>query len=77
MAEKNPSRIERLLLPRLSSMDGEIKVINSEIKRVNRKLESLDDRPNTGINALSEKFHVIRDIERLKVDVAELEQGQR
>lgn len=76
MAEKIPSWIERLLLPKLSSMEGELKAINSEIKRLETKIDSLDERVNIRINSLSEKIDVIKDIERLKVEVAELKQKQ-
>ena len=88
MAEKIPGWIERLLLPRLSSMEGELKAINSEIKRLETKIDSLDERLSTRIgslderlstriDSLSEKVDVVRDIERLKVEVAELKQKQR
>ena len=76
MAEKIPSWIERLLLPRLSSMEGELKAIHSEIRRLETMIDSLDERLNTRMNSLSEKVDVVRDIERLKVEVAELKQRQ-
>jgi uncharacterized protein Yka (UPF0111/DUF47 family) len=62
MAEKIPSWVA-LLLARLSSMERELKAINSEIKKMERKIDSLDDRFNTGINALSEKADVLRNME--------------
>lgn len=73
MAEKVTGAIERLLLPKLSSIEGELKAINSEIKRLETKIDSLDERLNTRINSLSEKIDVIRDIEMLKAKVASLE----
>jgi peptidoglycan hydrolase CwlO-like protein len=72
MAGKIPGWIERLLLPRLSSIEGELKAVNSEMKRLETKIDSLDERLNTRIDSLSEKVDVVRDIERLKVEGAEL-----
>lgn len=74
MAEKVPGWIERLLLPKLSSMEGDLKAINSEIKRLETKIDSLDERLNTRIDSLSEKVDVIKDIERLKVEVQALKE---
>jgi peptidoglycan hydrolase CwlO-like protein len=54
MAERVAGVIERLLLPKLSSIEGELKVINSEIKRLETKIDSLDERLNTRINSLAE-----------------------
>jgi predicted nucleic acid-binding Zn-ribbon protein len=88
LAEKIPGWIERLLLPRLSQIEGELKAfrgeangefkaIHSEIKRLETKIDGLDERLNTRINSLSEKVDVIRDIEKLKVEVAELKKQSR
>jgi len=60
MAENIPGWVERLLLPRLSSMEGELKAINFEVKRLETKIDSLDERLNTRIDSLSEKVDVVR-----------------
>jgi len=49
MAEKVPSWIERLLLPRLSEISGEIKALNM-------KVEALEKTVNTRIDALEKTF---------------------
>ena len=75
---------ERILLPRLNSIDGELKTINtridsstnelrSEIKAVDTKVSEMDKRLAAKIDSISEKVDTVRDIERLKVKVAELE----
>jgi len=74
MAEKIPSWIERLLLPGLSSKEGELRAINAEIKRLETKIDSLDERLNIRVSSPAEKIDVVRDIERLKAEVAELKQ---
>lgn len=53
MAEKIPSWIERLLLPRLSEMLGEIKALNT-------KVDALEKTVNTRINALDERIVSLR-----------------
>ncbi len=97
--------VERILLPRLNSIDGELKSINTRIdemdkrmsirfdgatakmgeldKRltaeirglsdgVNTKMGELDKRLTAEIRGLSEKVDLVKDVEKLKVEVAEL-----
>jgi chromosome segregation ATPase len=86
--------VERILLPRLNSIDGELKSINTKIdsskselraeikvvdtrvtemdKRLTTRIDSLSERLTTRIDSLSEKFDMVKDIEKLKVEVAEL-----
>jgi peptidoglycan hydrolase CwlO-like protein len=73
--------IERLLLPRLGSIEGEIKevrgeirAVQSEIKRLDEKIEERTRSIQTEIKALSEKIDLVKDVEYLKVKVAALEQ---
>ncbi|GFO96812.1 uncharacterized protein ig2599ANME_1002 [groundwater metagenome] len=40
--EKIPSGIERLLLPKLSSIEGELKEFRSELKAINTRIDSTD-----------------------------------
>jgi hypothetical protein len=87
--------MERILLPRLNSIDGELKSINTRIdevdkrmsirfdgtntkieemdKRMNTKMDEMDKRMTAEIRGLSEKIDLIKDVEKLKVDVAELQ----
>ncbi len=55
MAEKVPGWLERILLPQISELKGEVKAINarmdgefravhSEIKRLDQKIDGLDKR---------------------------------
>ncbi len=75
--------VERILLPRLNSIDGELKSINTRIdemdKRMsirfdgaNTKIDEMDKRMTAEIRGLSEKIDLIKDVEKLKVEVAEL-----
>lgn len=79
-----PSWIERLLLPKLSSIEGELKAVNSKIDTVGTRIDSLQNEFKTDgsrldqkVDSLSEKMELSRDVERLKVEVAELRQRQR
>ncbi len=78
--------VERILLPRLNGIDGELKSINARIDSVNTRIDSVNSRIDemdkrnavqfdgirTEIRGLSEKVDLVRDVERLKVEVAEL-----
>ena len=85
--------MERILLPRLNSIDGELKSINTRIDSVdttigavNTRIDSVHTRIDEmekrnsiqfdairgEIRGLSEKVELVKDVERLKVEVAEL-----
>jgi hypothetical protein len=82
--------VERLLLPRLNSIDGELKSINTtinssknelhaEIRAVDTKVTEMDKRNSIEFQAirnemrgLSEKVDLVKDMEKLKLEVAEL-----
>ncbi len=75
--------VERILLPRLNSIDGELKSINTKIdemdKRMsisfdgtNAKIDETDKRMTAEIRGLSERMDLVKDVEKLKVEVAEL-----
>jgi tetrahydromethanopterin S-methyltransferase subunit B len=71
LVEKIPSWIERLLLPKLSEISGEIKALSTRIdsleKTTNEKITSLDER----INSLEKIFNErINSLER-RVDSLE------
>ncbi|MDJ0269279.1 MAG: hypothetical protein NXY59_01785 [Aigarchaeota archaeon] len=44
MVEKIPSWIERLLLPKLSEIAGELKAVNTRIDSVERRIDSVEKR---------------------------------
>ena len=78
------------MLPRLNSIDGELKSINKSIDSVNTRIDEMDKRNSirfdatrneitgmdkrltTEVRSLSEKVDLVRDAERLKIEVAEL-----
>ena len=89
--------VERILLPRLNSIDGELKSINTRIDSVNTRIDEMDKRMNIRFDAvnsqieslrnemrseigavgkevrgLSDKVDLVKDMERLKIEVAEL-----
>jgi uncharacterized coiled-coil DUF342 family protein len=43
-AEKIPEWIERLLLPKLSEISGELKDIRGELKAINTRIDATDDK---------------------------------
>jgi hypothetical protein len=73
------SSVERILLPRLNSIDGELKSINTRIDSVHTRIDEIDKRNDirfeaikSEIRTVSEKVDFIKDVERLKVEAAEL-----
>ncbi len=60
VAEKIPSWIERLLLPRLSNIDGELKAINTRINSINEKIDSLRNETKTEITRIDERITSLR-----------------
>jgi chromosome segregation ATPase len=96
--------IERILLPRLNSIDGELKAINSRIDSVNTRIDSTNERIDSTseridsannsidemdkriqiqfgfvrseIRSLAERVDLVKDVEKLKVEVAELKKGR-
>ena len=77
------SAVERILLPRLNSIDGELKSMNTRIDEMDKrmsirfdgasnKMDELDKRVMVEIRGLSEKIDLVKDVEKLKVEVAEL-----
>ncbi len=60
-AEKVPSWIERILVPSLNELKGEIKAVNARI-------DSLDDRMNTRITALDGKIDSLRNETKIEME---------
>jgi tetrahydromethanopterin S-methyltransferase subunit G len=58
--EKIPSWIERLLLPKLNAIEGELKAINTRIdsvdERMNTKMTGLDDKIDSLRNEMKSEF---------------------
>jgi hypothetical protein len=77
------SSVERILLPRLNSIDGELKSINTRIDSVHTRIDEMDKRNEirfeairNEIRAVSEKVEFTKDVERLKVEVAQLKKNR-
>lgn len=75
--------LQSVIAPDISEIKGSIKVLDTKLdgtntrindldKRLSAKIEELDKRLSAEFRALSEKVDLIRDVERLKVEVAEL-----
>jgi predicted nuclease with TOPRIM domain len=84
MAAKVPSWIERLLLPRLSSMEGELKgfrgevggefkAVHSESGRLDEKIDSLRNEVLTKFDGLEKRLDFAKDFGVLQAKVTELE----
>jgi archaellum component FlaC len=90
--------VERILLPRLNSIDGELKSINTRMDSIDGKIGSLRNemsseigsvqkemgstrnellanmaRVEQKVDSLAGRFDLVKDMERLKMKVAELE----
>jgi len=83
LAEKIPSWLERLLLPKLSSLEGELKAFRGEVmgefKAVSARIDSLEkeissfrNEINARFNALESKVTLVEDVTRLKMEVKTL-----
>ncbi len=59
-AEKIPTWIERLLMPKLSEISGDIKAINARIDATNERMDSLRNETKTEIGSLDEKIVSLR-----------------
>lgn len=59
-AEKIPSWFERLLLPTLNEMKGELKAINTRIDSLDGKIDSLRNETKSEISRFEEKIDSLR-----------------
>lgn len=59
MAEKTLGWLQRVLLPELSEMKGEVKAVHSEIKRLDGKVDSLRNEMNTRFEAVDSRFESV------------------
>ncbi|MGQ9469318.1 MAG: hypothetical protein ACUVTD_05775 [Nitrososphaerales archaeon] len=60
MVEKIPSWIERILLPSLNEIRGELKAVNSRIDSLNFKVDSLEKIVNAKFEAIEERLLSLR-----------------
>ncbi len=82
--EKIPSVIERLLLPKLSEISGDIKALDIkidslrnetriEISSVRKEIEGLRTEMNVKFDSLEKRIPVIEKITALELKIADLE----
>ncbi|MDV3278539.1 MAG: hypothetical protein LYZ69_08795 [Nitrososphaerales archaeon] len=71
MTEKIPGWLERVLLPRLSEISGEIKAIHARIDGLDNKIDAVDAKLSAKIDALDEKLSAkIDDLDK-RLDMAQ------
>lgn len=73
MAEKVPGWLERILLPQISEVKGEIKAIHSEIRRVDEKIEAVDEKLSMKIDDLNTRLDVSQRLATIEEKVRGLE----
>jgi tetrahydromethanopterin S-methyltransferase subunit G len=56
MTEKVPGWLERVLLPRLSEMAGDIKAINARIDGLDNKIDAVDAKLSAKIDAVDARL---------------------
>jgi len=75
--------LQSVIAPDINEIKGSIKVLDTKLDGTNNRIEELDKRLSAGIGeldkrlsaeirALSEKVDLVRDVEKLKIEVAEL-----
>ncbi|MDG7010167.1 MAG: hypothetical protein JRN16_06280 [Nitrososphaerota archaeon] len=83
MTERVPGWLQRVLLPRLSEMGGDIKAINARIEGVDSKLGEMDKRLSSNdahledkIDSLDKKLDVAQRLAVLETKMSELHPGR-
>jgi chromosome segregation ATPase len=66
-AEKIPGWIERLLMPKLSEISGDIKAINARIDSTNEKIDSLRNETKTEITSLRTEITSLRNETKMEI----------
>ncbi len=69
--------IKSFLLPEFNKVEGELTAIRSDILRVENTLKLEIANVRIELKALSEKVDLVRDMEKLKLEVQELKQSRR
>lgn len=64
--------LQSVIAPDINEIKGSIKVIDAKLDGTNTRIGELDKRLSGEIRALSEKVDLVRDVEKLKIEVAEL-----
>ena len=71
MAEKIPSWIERLLLPRLSEISGEIKALNAKVESLEKVIGSLRNEMFTKFDSLEKTMNARFEAVNTRIDSLE------
>ena len=69
--------IKSFFLPEFNKVEGELKAVRSDISRVEGTLKAEISSVRVELKALSEKVDLVRDMEKLKLRVQELEQRRQ
>jgi uncharacterized protein YicC (UPF0701 family) len=59
--------VERILLPRLNSIDGDLKSIHTEIGAVNTRVDEMDKRINTKFDSIEGQIQSVRNEVRTEI----------
>lgn len=77
MVEKVPGWLERLLLPKLSEIMGEVKAANSRIdaleKMLNERITSLRNEMNTRFDSIEKRMPLMEKLMELEARLARVE----
>lgn len=72
MAEKIPGYIERLLLPKLSTIEAKIDRVESKVDALEKVVDARFESVETQIGELKERLNIVQDLAVLKAQVNEL-----
>jgi len=64
--------LQSVIAPDMNEIKTSIKVIDAKLDGTNTRIDEMDKRLTSEIRGLSEKVDLVRDVERLKIEVAEL-----
>jgi hypothetical protein len=71
MAEKVPGWLERVLLPQISELKGDVKVVDARIIGLDAKISNLDEKLSGRIDALDEKIDGVEKRLESKIDAVD------
>ena len=72
MAERVPGWLERILLPQVSELKGELKAVNAELRAVNSEIRRVEEKLGTKIDELDKRMDVSQRLTRGEEQVREL-----
>ncbi len=77
MAEKVPGWLERVLLPQISELKGEVKVVNARIDDLDAKIVGLDEKLSGRMDSLGEKIDGVERRLESKIDEVDRRLGSK